>query len=173
MSVTISDTLTPEGKRFMKELQELAKLEVQIGFHREDDIKGAKREDGTIVDTKTNICDIAAWNEFGTTSKLGNKHIPARPFLKQSVENNRDEINQMLAEKKKEIMSGVSAEQVLKGIGAFQADLIQKEISEGSFKANKEYTIEKKGKKKTPVKPLIDTSRMLQSVHYKIKPRGT
>ena len=159
MSVTISDTLTPEGKRFMKELQELAKLEAQIGFHRGDNVD----DDGT------DLCDIAAWNEFGTTSKLGNKHIPARPFLKQSVENNRDEINQMLAEKKKEIMSGTPAEQILKEIGLFQKDLIQKEISEGSFEPNAEYTIEKKGSDK----PLIDTSRMLQSVGYKIKPRGT
>jgi len=159
MSVTISDTLTPEGKRFMKELQELAKLEAQIGFHRGDNVD----DDGT------DLCDIAAWNEFGTTSKLGNKHIPARPFLKQSVENNRDEINQMLAEKKKEIMSGTPAEQILKEIGLFQKDLIQMEISEGSFEPNAEYTIEKKGSDK----PLIDTSRMLQSVGYKIKPRGT
>ena len=159
MSVTISDTLTPEGKRFMKELQELAKLEAQIGFHRGDNVD----DDGT------DLCDIAAWNEFGTTSKLGNKHIPARPFLKQSVENNRDEINQMLAEKKKEIMSGTPAEQILKEIGLFQKDLIQIEISEGSFEPNAEYTIEKKGSDK----PLIDTSRMLQSVNYKIKPKGT
>jgi len=163
MSVTISDTLTPEGKRFMKELQELAKLEAQIGFHREDDIKGAKREDGTIVDTKTNICDIAAWNEFGTT------HIPSRPFLKQSVDNNIDEINQMLAEKKQEIMSGGSAKQVLQDIGLFQKDLIQMEITEGSFEPNAESTVKKKGSDK----PLIDTGRMLQSVNYKIKPRGT
>jgi len=159
MSVTISDTLTPEGKRFMKELQELAKLEAQIGFHRGDNVD----DDGT------DLCDIAAWNEFGTTSKLGNKHIPSRPFLKQSIDNNIDEINQMLAEKKQEIMSGGSAKQVLQDIGMFQKDLIQMEIHEGSFDPNAEYTVEKKGSDK----PLIDTGRMWQSVHYKIKPRGT
>jgi len=159
MSVTISDTLTPEGKRFMKELQELAKLEAQIGFHRGDNVD----DDGT------DLCDIAAWNEFGTD------HIPARPFLKQSVENNRDEINQMLAEKKQQILSGIPAEQVLKEIGIFQKDLIQMEISEGSFEPNAASTIKKKltTKKKGSVKPLIDTGRMLQSVGYKIKPRGT
>lgn len=159
MSVNISDTLTPEGKRFMKELQELAKLEVQIGFHRGDNVD----------DEGTDLCDIAAWNEFGTTSKLGNVHIPSRPFLKQSVDNNMDEINQMLAEKKQQIMSGGSAKQVLQDIGLFQKDLIQMEISEGSFEPNAESTIKKKGSDK----PLIDTGRMLQSVNYKIKPKGT
>lgn len=33
----VIDTLTPEGERFMKELRELAELEVRIGYQREQE----------------------------------------------------------------------------------------------------------------------------------------
>lgn len=153
MSVNISDTLTPEGKRFMKELQELAKLEAQIGIHRGDNVD----ENGT------DYADIAAWNEFGTT------HIPSRPFLKQSVDNNIDEINQLLMELKQMFMNGTSAKQILKEIGETQKALIKVEITDGSFEPNAKSTVKKKGSDK----PLIDTGQLLQSVNYKIKPKGT
>lgn len=153
MGVKISDKLTPDGRKFEKMLKELAALETRVGFQA-----------GEATDDKgVDICDIAAWNEVGTI------HIPSRPFLRDSVDNNVDKINAMLKAKKQDLLSGASAEQVLKEIGLFQKDLIQETILEGSFEPNADLTIKRKGSDK----PLVDTGRMLQSVNYVIKKKGS
>lgn len=72
MSVRITDTVTADGRKFQQMLKELAEKEVRVGFQHGK----ATEEDGT------DICDIAAWNELGTV------HIPARPFLRMSVDDN-------------------------------------------------------------------------------------
>lgn len=149
----VRDRLTPDGVRFQKMLKELAEKEVRVGFQHGK----ATEEDGT------DICDIAAWNELGTV------HIPARPFLRKSVDDNVSKINSFLQEKKKDIVRGASAEQVLKEIGIFQKDLIQEKITEGDFAPNAPSTVRKKGSSK----PLIDTGRMRQSVNYEIKTKGS
>lgn len=153
MGVRITDRLTPDGVKFQKMLKELAEKEVRVGFQHGK----ATEEDGT------DICDIAAWNELGTV------HIPARPFLRQSVDDNLSKINSFLREKKNDLVRGASAEQVLKEIGIFQKDLIQEKITDGSFAPNAPSTI----KKKHSSKPLIDTGRMRQSVNYEIKAKGS
>ena len=142
MGVRVTDRMTADGKKLQKMLKELAEKEVRVGFQAGK----VTEEDGT------DICDIAAWNELGTV------HIPARPFLRQSVDDNVSKINSFLQSKK-----------VLKEIGIFQKDLIQEKITEGSFTPNAESTIKKKGSSK----PLIDTGRMRQSVNYEIKSKGS
>ena len=77
MGVRFRDRITPEGQRFFRELAELKDLEVRVGFQRGD----ASEEDGT------DMCDVAAYNELGTD------HIPARPFIRQSVDDNESKIN--------------------------------------------------------------------------------
>ena len=153
MGVKVTDRMTADGKKLQKMLKELAEKEVRVGFQAGK----ATEEDGT------DICDIAAWNELGTV------HIPARPFLRQSVDDNVSKINSFLQSKKKDLVRGVSAEQVLKEIGIFQKDLIQEKITEGNFIPNAESTVKKKGSSK----PLIDTGRMRQSVNYEIKSKGS
>lgn len=153
MGVRVTDRMTADGKKLQKMLKELAEKEVRVGFQAGK----ATEEDGT------DICDIAAWNELGTV------HIPARPFLRQSVDDNVSKINSFLQSKKKDLMRGVTAEQVLKEIGIFQKDLIQEKITEGQFTPNAESTVKKKGSSK----PLIDTGRMRQSVNYEIKSKGS
>ena len=153
MGVKVTDRMTADGKKLQEMLKVLAEKEVRVGFQAGK----ATEEDGT------DICDIAAWNELGTV------HIPARPFLRQSVDDNVSKINSFLQSKKKDLMRGVSAEQVLKEIGIFQKDLIQEKITEGNFTPNAESTVKKKGSSK----PLIDTGRMRQSVNYEIKSKGS
>ena len=153
MSVRITDTVTADGRKFQQMLKELAEKEVRVGFQHGK----ATEEDGT------DICDIAAWNELGTV------HIPARPFLRMSVDDNASKIKSFLQEKKKDLVRGISAEQVLKEIGIFQKDLIQEKITDGSFAPNAASTVKKKGSSK----PLIDTGRMRQSVNYEIKQKGS
>lgn len=153
MGVRITDRVTPDGVKFQKMLRELAEKEVRVGFQHGK----ATKEDGT------DICDVAAWNELGTV------YIPARPFLRQSVDDNVSKINSFLQGKKNDLIRGLSAEQVLKDIGIFQKDLIQEKITEGDFAANAESTIKKKGSST----PLVDTGRMRQSVNYEIKQKGS
>lgn len=153
MGVKVTDRITSDGVKFQKMLKELAEKEVRVGFQQGK----ATDENGT------DICDIAAWNELGTV------HIPARPFLRQSVDDNLSKINNFLQEKKKDLVRGISAEQVLKEIGIFQKDLIQEKITDGDFAPNAESTVKKKGSSK----PLIDTGRMRQSVNYEIKKKGS
>lgn len=153
MGVKIKDTLTPEGKKFYKMLEELADKEVRIGYQHGEH----QNEDGV------DLCDIAAFNELGT------KDIPSRPFLRDSVDNNEAKINSFLQKRTKELANGMSAEKILKEIGVFQKGLVQEEIVNGSFVPNAEATIRRKGSSK----PLIDTGRMRQSVNYVIKRKGS
>ncbi len=152
MGARVRINLTGEGRRFEQMLRELAEQEVRIGFQRGD----ASEEDGM------DICDIAMWNELGT------EHIPSRPFLRKSVDENESEINAFLESGKECILRGASARQVLSDIGMFQKDLIQEKITEGNFTPNAASTIRKKGSDK----PLIDTGRMRQSVNYVICRKG-
>lgn len=152
MASRIRDTLTPEGQQFYRMLAELADKEVRIGFQHGE----ASEDDGT------DICDIAAWNELGT------EHIPSRPFLRKSVDENEGKINQFLQAEARSLASGKTAETLLNEIGDFQKSLVQEKITEGSFTPNAESTIRRKGSSK----PLIDTGRMRQSVNYVIKRKG-
>lgn len=152
MASRIRDTLTPEGQQFYRMLAELADKEVRIGFQHGE----ASEDDGT------DICDIAAWNELGT------EHIPSRPFLRKSVDENEGKINQFLQAEARSLASGKTAETLLNEIGNFQKSLVQEKITEGSFTPNAESTIRRKGSSK----PLIDTGRMRQSVNYVIKQKG-
>ncbi len=133
-------------------LAELADKEVRIGFQHGE----AAEDDGT------DICDIAAWNELGT------EHIPSRPFLRKSVDENEGKINQFLQAEVRSLASGKTAETLLNEIGNFQKSLVQEKIAEGSFAPNAESTIRRKGSSK----PLIDTGRMRQSVNYVVKRKG-
>lgn len=149
MALSISDA-TPEGRRFLAELQKLADLEVQVGFQSDQTY-----EDGT------SLPEIAAYNEFGSSD------TPARPFMRQSFEKHEkelqaacDRVNQVLAQ-------GGTAESALNELGVFLKGLVQEEIVEGGFEPNAPSTIRKKGSEQ----PLIDTSYMRQSVNYVVKRR--
>lgn len=143
--------LTPEGKRYFKELERLSKLEVQVGFQA-----GEKTyEDGT------DLVDVAAYNEYGTSD------TPARPFMKQSFENHEDELQKACDRVNQTLNKGGTAEAGLKELGVFVKGLVQEEIVDGGFEPNAPSTIKKKGSEQ----PLIDTGTMRQSVNYVIKKR--
>lgn len=149
----VKDEWTPEGKKFMEELKELASLEVRIGFQHGI----AQEENGA------DICDIAAWNELGT------EHAPSRPFMRDSVDKHLPAINHMMMSQKDALLSGATAKYILNTVGLFQKDLMQTEIEQGDFVANAPETIRRKGSDK----PLIDTGQMKNSVNYQIVKKGS
>jgi len=170
MPRAVTDKLTPAGKRFFEELQKLAKLEVQAGFTAGKSGKGKNHESVSAkdYDDGPTIAEVAAWNEFGTKNKDGSQRIPARPFMSQSVENNKDVIATMCEEQLKAIAEGkTDADKAIRAVGALQVGLIQHEIREGGFADNAKSTGERKGSSV----PLIDEGRMRQSIHYVVKQR--
>lgn len=147
------DKLTADGKKLKKELEQLKKLQVRIGFQR-----GKKK-----YDDETDMCDVALFNELGTSKS------PSRPFLRQSVDDNSDKINALCKSIMKNISNGsCTAEEAYKKAGVYIKGLVQEQIKNGEFEANKPSTIKKKGSDK----PLIDTGQMRQSVNFVICKKG-
>ena len=170
MPKKVKDKLTPKGKKLFEELNKLAGLQVQVGFTVD---KKGYNESHAAVDASDypngpSVAEIAAWNEFGTKNSDGSERIPARPFMRQSVEKYESQIQKMTEMQLKAVAEGsATAEQAMRAIGALQVGLIQNEIRDGGFTANAESTKKQKGS----ATPLIDESHMRQSVHYVVKPR--
>ena len=143
--------LTAQGKAVERYFQDLDHKEVDVGF----------MEGGGSYDDVTTIAQVAAWNEYGT------RHIPARPFLHDSIEFNRTKIqNFFVSQIKSGIASGAfSAGTTLTQLGVFTKGLVQKEIRDGMWVPNAPATVRKKGSSK----PLIDTGRMRKSVEFVVK----
>ncbi len=143
------DKLTPEGRKFLKEIEKLKGLQVHVGFQA-----------GEVTDDNgVDIANVAAFNELGTAT------APARPFLRKSVDENTGKIKTMCASQLKRLRDGATAEDVLNKVGVFQKGLVQRKIVDGSFAPNAPSTI----RKKHSDKPLIDTGLMRRSVNYVIK----
>lgn len=151
MALEFSD-MTPEGKRFLKELRKLESLEVRVGFQAGQ----ATYEDGA------DLAEVAAYNE------LGSSDTPARPFMRQSFENHEAELQAACDAANKVLTDGGTAQQALQKIGVFAKGLVQQEIVDGGFAPNAESTVKKKGSDK----PLIDSGLMRESVNFVIKGRG-
>ena len=169
--MTGHDKITPDGKKFYKEIEALKKLQARVGFQHGGGTSGgegggeggASEAGATGGKDVADIVDVAMWNELGTASS------PARPFMTQSVENNEPDIKAACAAQLKEISSGRgTAQTALEALGVMQKAHIQNEIVKGSFVPNAEATI----KRKNSDKPLIDSSRMRGSVNYTIEPKG-
>lgn len=146
------DRITPEGRRFLAQVEELKKLQVQVGFQA----GAAAEEDGV------DIANVAMWNELGTS------RAPARPFLRKSVDENTDKIKAMCKKQLQRLAQGASAEDILEKIGTFQKGLIQKKIVDGDFEENAPSTI----RKKHSSRPLIDTGHMRRSVNFVVRKKG-
>ncbi len=153
------DKITKGGARFHAEMNKLKNLQVRVGFQRGK----AKGKDHSGKETEVDMCDIAMFNELGTSTS------PSRPFMRQSVDKNAEKINRFMKSQLQRIKNGqATAEDVMKAIGTFQKGLVQKEIRDGEFEPNAPSTISKKGSSK----PLIDTGHMRQSVNFVICKKG-
>ena len=145
--------LTGDGERFLKEHNKLQSLEVAIGFQSGSD----SYDDGT------DVCDVAIYNEFGTST------IPPRPFMKQSFESNADNINKHVQNSYKQLEAGSTAEAITQSVGTMAKGVIQDYIANGEFVPNAPSTIARKHSSR----PLIDTGLMRQSVNFVVRGAGT
>lgn len=113
------------------------------------------------------IQEYAIYNEYGTISKKGNRHIPPRPFFRLSVATTKaqKEITDFMKfEIEKVIQGEITGEQYLKNIGTFVVKKIREKIHNYNFKPNHPYTV----KKKNQSNPLLDTHSLYNSISYEI-----
>lgn len=150
------DKITAEGKQFFKQIEELKKLQVRIGYQQ-----GAAQDDNGV-----DMVDIAMFNELGTARS------PSRPFLRQSTDANKSNIEKFCKTQLQKLTQGGTAEEILNSIGVMQKGLIQDTITKSPSWAapNADSTI--KRKRKGSDVPLIDSGTMLQSVNYVVVPKG-
>jgi len=131
--------LTPEGQRYFRELEQLLALTVRVGFQAGEHF----HEDGA------DLVDIAVFNELGTST------APSRPFLRQSFENHRSDLEKLCLKVHRGMTGGGTTEQGLKRLGVELRGLVQREIVEGDFVPNAPSTVRNKGS----AQPLIDRTR--------------
>lgn len=153
-------TRTP-GARAALELaiRELSTKQLRVGF-----FDTAKYEDGTPV------AYVATIQELGYPA--GN--IPARPFLRPTVEQQRDAWKRTLAAGAKRVIAGkMTYSSMLGQFGMQVAGEISQTIASVTSPALKASTIAaRKSRRASPgvsTKPLVDTGLMIQSVSSKVE----
>jgi HK97 gp10 family phage protein len=144
--------------KIIAEIDLMQKSYVTIGFQEEtktrDETKGTRRKKGG-----QSMAQIAAMNEFGTS------HIPARPFMRTSFDENRQRIANAISNEYDKIVEGTSTvKRSLNLIGLEMTRLIQMKIRAIYYPPNSPATVRAKGSSK----PLIDFGQMIQSVRHKV-----
>lgn len=144
----------------LKEIEYLTKHQVEIGILAID--KSLTEEDG-----KTTILEYAIYNEFGTID------IPARPFMRNALDSNRNSISRLIKETPNKVFKGeLSGKEALMIIGETIRGMIILSIQDAknwatpnSIKTLKMKT--SKGKKEN-TKPLIDAGYLITAIRYQI-----
>lgn len=98
-----------------------------------------------------NLASLAAVLEFG------NERIPSRPFLRQTLAENKEKYTALFSQLFKQ---GVEISQIYEQLSLIAQADVQLNIVKGEWVANAESTIKRKGSSK----PLIDTGRLRQSI---------
>lgn len=152
-SIVNSLCMNPNSKGIaaLKVLDEMSGMTIEVGFH-----EGQVADDGS-----TPLAAIAYWNHFGTVSEDGSVAIPARPFMDE-LEKKSDQLSAFCTSA---VQNATDAADATRKIGAMSVGMIQKGITDEQWVPNAPSTIKKKGSDK----PLIDTGRMRQEVHYVVK----
>lgn len=110
---------------------------------------------------KNNIAARAAVHEFGSQKAK----IPKRPFMRQTHDKNRAEIDKKIEDGYSLIVAGKgTANKILKKIGSWYEGAMKKEIVDGDFTPLDARTIARKGSDT----PLIDTGDMRRAITNKL-----
>ena len=149
------------NKAYLKKIAEIESLAnsyvligIQEGTVTKSATKGKEKKVGGL-----SMAEIGAANEFGS------KNVPARPFLRPAIDENRSRINRAIAGEYDKILEGNSTvKKSLNLLGLFGVDLVQKKIRSIHFPPNAPSTIKRKGSSK----PLIDFGQMIQSIRHKV-----
>lgn len=155
--LTITDRLEVY-RRIRKDIEEMDDTFVKVGFPQEAR-PGHPEKEGThpIAKEMSEVAEIAAFQEFGT------QHIPARPFFRQAIDNNKDALGVFIKREYDEVLLGVrSVYDGISRIGEWMSAKVKRTITTGDFKPLSPITIARKKSSR----PLIDSGQMRQSVTY-------
>ncbi len=137
--------------KFIEETRE--GLTLTVGIH-----EGAGEHEGT------SLAEIAMYNEFGTRT------IPARPFMRSTIDAQDAAMQKLFANNVEKMLSGkgkgknLSVAAILELVGARLASAIQRKITSIRSPRNAKSTIKKKGSSN----PLIDTGAMRQAISWRV-----
>lgn len=141
--------------RILKALVEFKGQEIAVGLQA-----GDKTEDG-----KEDIASIGTVQEFGSPEKK----IPERSFMRSSFDENNKDWNSVALNQVGLVIDGrKDAQTAMNTIGVVMQRDIQKKIIDGPFAPNAPATVKQKGS----ARPLVDSSRMRQSIRYVTRKRG-
>lgn len=141
------------------------KLSVFVGVQSNEP---KKSKDGKV--TELGNAQIAAINEFGATIRTGNGTItiPERPFVRGSINANRNKYLKLNAQAAKKILAGnLKVEDYLEFLGTKASNDMKKYATDLREPPNAEMTI----KLKKSDNPLVDTRQMINSISYVVAKR--
>jgi len=122
-------------EKILEEMKKLSEMQVKVGFPMGSG--EVARDGGENID----IAQIAAWNHYGTTNKDGSVRIPARPFMTDAFDNNRERIGELAEKLISEIKQGkADAEIAARKCAVANIDFVKREIRDGNFVPNSEVT---------------------------------
>jgi len=169
MTVTVTTSLV---KQFKETMEALIKKNVYVGIPQEN----TKRDD---IETKDGASPSPITNaQLGYLHEHGSEaaHIPPRPFLKPGIEEAGPEVARILGQAA--ITTQTSADDVdvaLNKAGQKTRDTVKSRIQQStdlkplSPITKKIRATRKKNRRTGVMKPLIDTSQMLNSITYVVK----
>jgi hypothetical protein len=134
------------GNRIFREIAQLNGQSIKVGIQSD----AGDEADGTP------IVMVGMWNELGTA------HIPSRPFMRTAADNNRGSLWRVASIAYDQILTGGTANTALHMVGQWYEALQKRVIRDGDWVGNSLRTIVAKGS----WTPLIDTSRMINSIRY-------
>jgi hypothetical protein len=142
-----------EIKNLLKHLPSMKGAYVSIGFH----------SDAGSYESGIDVVEVALFNEYGTST------TPARSFIRSTLDENEEKINNWRVEALQNIMSkGWGADQALSMIGTRVQILIQNKIKSNPPPPLAESTVAQKLRDGVPAVTLINTGLMLRSVTFKV-----
>ena len=146
-------------KKIKAEVERAKSLEVAVGI-----LEGSKSpEDGA------SIAEYAAYNEFGT-ERAGQVHVPSRPFMAMSFDENVAAIGKDFDQQGQAMLTGKrTATQALTVVGQKHADRVKNTITgRNILPALAPSTI---AAKKGSTKTLVDTGAMTNAVQISVRNR--
>ena len=143
-----------------QEMGYLSKHTVEIGILAID--KSLTGEDG-----KTSILEYAIYNEFGTSS------IPARPFMRNALDSNKEYIGNLIKTAVADVAKGsIKGKLALMRVGETIRGLVIQSIATAQTWATpnnpKTLKIKTKNGQANNTKPLIDNRFLIKSIRYQI-----
>lgn len=134
-------------QRIARNLSKLDGLQIKVGVLR----NAGNYPDGT------KVVDVAAWNEFGT------RHIPPRPFIRQTYAMYGADVKQVQAKLIRRVIAGsVGASTVAQDTGDWYKGIVQRSITNTAWTPNAPRTVALKGS----AKPLVDTGQLLNAIDW-------